>query len=240
MKPLHWIYCLILLLAWDTVQAQYVDLRWERIAHYPFSGDASDISGYENHALPAGVVMTVDRNGTANGAYHFDGYNDHIYCGTLTQQLASTVTVSCWIKTNEGQGYSHLVSKYAAGEDAGFILAMQDGQVTWGGRSGSGQFVRIMSNGRLDDGLWHHLIGVIEGTAWSLYVDGSLEAFLHHGRRRSSIHCSTPLTLGMYHDGDLDDHRFYSGQMDDVILFRRALNPCEIEALHTGNFHNNR
>lgn len=46
------------------------------VAHYPFSGDANDISGYGNHGVLSGSipVLTEDRFGNPNSAFQFGGY----------------------------------------------------------------------------------------------------------------------------------------------------------------------
>ena len=43
------------------------------VAHYTFSGDASDQSSYGNDGTVRGATLTKDRFGNENSAYYFDG-----------------------------------------------------------------------------------------------------------------------------------------------------------------------
>ncbi len=230
----------LLIVMTGRLDAQYVDLLRDRIAHYPFINDATDISGYENHGWVNGATLTMDRNGEDGQAYSFDGLNDYILGGALTETIYSTVSVSCWINTSEAQDYTHIVSKYEFSADAGFILGTQDGLVLWAGRVGSGLYIRLTSESRVDDGQWHHLIGMIDNGTWSIYIDGVLENQTDIGYRRTNLNCNVPLTIGMYNRGDNGDHRHFSGMIDEVILYRRPLNDCEIEVLIGENYMDNR
>lgn len=230
----------LLLMVSGPLNAQYVDLLWERVAHYPFANDASDISSYENHGLVNGANLTTDRNGKIGQAYSFDGLNDYILGGTLAETISSSVTVSCWIKTSGVQSYSHIVSKYDYAVDAGFILGIQNGLALWAGRVGSGLYIRLTSRSRIDDGQWHHLLGMIYGSTWSVYIDGALENQTEIEYRRTSLDCNMPVTIGMYNVGDDGNHRHFSGKIDEVILYGRPLNDCEIEVLFGENYMDER
>lgn len=217
-----------------TMGAQHVDLLVERIAHYPFDNGASDLSPFGNHGLVNGPLPVVDRHGENGQAYSFDGFNDYILGGELAETLTSSVTVSCWMRTNTTQDYSHVVSKYNYIQDAGFILGTQEGLILWAGRVGSGLYIRMTSRTRIDDDRWHHVIGMIDGSVWTIYVDGVLDNILQIGYRRTNLDNNVPLTIGMYNMGDHGDHHFYSGKLDEVIIYRRPLNDCEIEFLFKG------
>lgn len=217
------------------LNGQYMDLLWERIAHYPFNNDATDISAYENHGLVTGASLTLDRFGTSGQAYSFDGLDDYVFCGSQLEPLSSTVSVSCWVKIDDSGDYSHIVSKYDESEDRGFILGAHDGLILLAGRIGSGKYIRISSLSRIDDQEWHHLIGIINNSNWWLYIDGVLENHTNIEYRRTNLDCSAPLTIGMYYGGDNGNRHPFSGLIDEVILYRRPLNDCEIEFLYTGN-----
>lgn len=222
------------------LDAQYVDLLWDRIAHYPFIHDAVDISGFENHGAVVGATLTADRMGNPYEAYYFDGVDDHIHCGNDIEPIHSAVAVSCWIRTDDTESYSHIISKYDFSADGGFTLGTQGGIVIWAGRIGSGQYIRMTSKSRVDDDHWHHVIAMIDGSTWSFYLDGVLENQIETGYNKTDIHCTTPLTIGMYYNGDNGDHRHYKGFVDEVLIYKRALNACEIEVLFTGETYGQR
>ena len=51
------------------------------VAWYPFDGNASDMSGNENHGTVYGASLSVDRFGRNNHAYFFNGSSDYIDLG---------------------------------------------------------------------------------------------------------------------------------------------------------------
>jgi hypothetical protein len=223
----------ILVASGSILDAQYVDLLRGRLAHFPFTEDARDISGFENHGEVNGATLTQGYGGVG-GAYYFDGTNDYIYCGTKLAPLPSAVTVSCWIRTDSATDNSHVVSKYDFSSDGGFILGIQDGYVRWAGRIGSGQFIRITSSVRIADHQWHCLAGVVNGGTWSLYVDGVLENHVETETQAPELTTTTPLTIGCYSRGDEGETEFFRGCIDNVLIYGRALNDCELETLFTG------
>ena len=55
-----------------------VDLSAGLVAHYPFSGNADDHSGNENHLTVNGATLSEDRFGMTESAYSFDGADDYL------------------------------------------------------------------------------------------------------------------------------------------------------------------
>ena len=55
-----------------------LDLTDGLVAHYPFDGNANDVSTYANDGMAFGPTLIADRNGVANNAYLFDGVDDYI------------------------------------------------------------------------------------------------------------------------------------------------------------------
>ena len=55
-----------------------VNLNLGLKAYYPFSGNANDASGNNNHAIFNNASLTADRQGNPNSAYHFNGVDNYI------------------------------------------------------------------------------------------------------------------------------------------------------------------
>lgn len=226
--------CFLLMATSHGVQPQHMDLLWERLVHYPFTGDARDISGFDNHGTVVGATLTLDVQGSPESAYAFDGMDDYIDCGDGVGSISSSVTVSCWVKIDTALENSHIVSKYNFLSDGGFILGTQNGLISWSGRIGTGQFIRMTSLSRIDDGQWHFLAGVVDGSTWLLYVDGNIENRVETGVAETVLSNTSPLTIGLYYAGDHGNHRYFKGSVDEVIIYGRALNDCELEFLFSG------
>jgi glycerophosphoryl diester phosphodiesterase len=93
----------------------------------------------------------------------------------------------------------------------------------------------------LQTGVWHHVVGVFDGSAGPaagqalIYLDGQLRD-THVGADASPGQGLTQAVLpGQYaaigRKGDQDDF-YFSGTVDDVALWRRALSPTEISQIH--------
>jgi hypothetical protein len=220
-----------ILITGSELNAQLVDLLRDRLAHYPFTNAAHDISGRGNHGTIYGASASEDYQGSDGRAYYFDGVDDYIDCGNGMTTITTAVSVSCWIKTDTATDNCHLVSKYDPDSDGGFILGTQNGVVKWAGRSGTGQFIRITSDTRIDDDQWHFLLGMVEDDAWSLYVDGNLENRVETGLTGTGLASHAPMCIGCYCGGINGNTEHFKGSVDNVIVHGRTLNDCEIEFL---------
>ncbi len=68
------------------------------VAYYPFNGNANDESGNGNNGTVFGATLTMDRFGSTNSAYHFDG-NDYIKASADNLPMVERTT-SLWFNAN--------------------------------------------------------------------------------------------------------------------------------------------
>ncbi|MEI8290534.1 MAG: LamG-like jellyroll fold domain-containing protein [Verrucomicrobiota bacterium] len=113
--------------------------------------------------------------GADNRACLFDG-NAYIDCGTNDLVRSNSITVSAWAKpdaTTNGDWEGIVSSGFYL-----FWLAMDSAghaRFAYGNMVNSG-WKPLDSGVRIDDGQWHHLVGVFDGAGVALYVDGQLTA----------------------------------------------------------------
>jgi hypothetical protein len=70
------------------------------VAHYPFNGDAKDVSGNNNHGKITGAIPAEDRLGKSNGALFFDDDLDYVeipHSESLSFEKED-FTVSMWLR----------------------------------------------------------------------------------------------------------------------------------------------
>ena len=84
---------------WDL--SRYVDLNNGLIAHYPFSGDANDENGNNNHMENKGAKLTADRFGIEESAYAFDGNTSHLF--TDIENRKGDFSISLWAKAAQAE-----------------------------------------------------------------------------------------------------------------------------------------
>jgi len=205
------------------------------VAYYPLNGDAQDHSGNGNHGVVNGATPTTDRTGAENAALHFDGNDDFVEIpnsDTLNVHGETSLSIGAWVKTASNPltfGYGKaIVWKWGPGmeEDDQFVLALAEG----GAFFGLSDRPSRVSTGSLPVGQWVSLVGVYDADekAIRLYVNGELESTK---RLAASIrNTTTPLHIGK---GEIARQQF-SGDIDDVRIYSRALTPDEIQSPYKG------
>ncbi len=205
------------------------------VAWYPFNGNANDESGNGNHGVVNGATLTADRSGNGNSAYLFNGINNNIVSTPDLPASNSPRTISLWTKTNSSS--AGLMSAAAYGSGAGgyvifpaFILN-SNGKYYFESGSSSNQ---LFSESSVSDNNWHQITLTYSGqnTPVRMYVDGVLNA--------SSVNLdliteNSPFVIGSASWADL----WFSGIIDDIAIYNRALTQEEITALYSGTSSNN-
>ena len=74
-RPITVFNLLVGLLFSITAMGQPAFLKEGLVAHYPFNGNANDVSGNANNGVVTGATLTVGHLGTNNSAYYFSSQN---------------------------------------------------------------------------------------------------------------------------------------------------------------------
>jgi hypothetical protein len=163
--------------------------------------------------------------GKINGALQLDGVDDYVSTPFILDTISGALSAFAWIK----------------GGGPGQVIVSQTNGTGWG----SSWLCADASNGRLatalmdpmpaleseyviTDGAWHHIGLVWDKSYRYLYVDGAEVA-----RDAVSISFTMPCDGGLYLGAGktLDPASFFSGLIDDVRIYRRALSAEEIAAM---------
>ncbi|MHC4570227.1 MAG: LamG domain-containing protein, partial [Planctomycetota bacterium] len=89
----------------------------------------------------------------------------------------------------------------------------------------------LQADTRVDDGLWHHVAGVYDGSQMLIYVDGRLDASVA-ATRIVEPHPGDAVWIG----GDSQrNERFWTGLTDDMRVYNRALTVDEIKQAMRGD-----
>lgn len=200
------------------------------LAWWPFNGNATDESGNGNHGVLNGVLPAEDRFGEVNAAFAFNGSsNIEIDNAFIAAFGTGSFTVSAWFRTS-----SPSVANIVRYDDC-YTGA------TWGARIGVNGFVEgleadasrnahlVDTDTPFNDNNWHSLIYLRDTGSMSdrLYVDGVLRDEFFFGDVYLIDWNGNPLMIGSC--GVWAE--FFNGAIDDVALWNRALNACEIESL---------
>lgn len=186
--------------------------------------------------------------GVVGGGQRFNGRDtglDVIGSPNFDWEANETFTIELWLRTETKEGSSEAQNQVLMGRHAtdspsqwwlgldkdrraGFYLPDIEFKGAYVGNSGP----------KLNDGSWHQLVVVREGSSGAirLYVDGEQIAtsnFAHdHGFSSRS-----PVTIGYFNASMLNSYH-YEGELDEVKLFGRALSPEEIRERFVDVYNN--
>ena len=204
------------------------NLQQGLVGYWPFCGNANDESGNGNDGVVNGATLTEDRFGNEGKAYGFDGNSDFINCGSSTQLESSELTISAWYACsafNTQWNENCLLSNYT---NQGFMLALNEGtqpQIRITTNEGNREITA--STPSLNE--WYHLVSVITPQYLKLYVNNNLVDSIEMG---SAIFTNND-TLVMGKASWFENTAYYSGSLDDIGIWNRALTPEEVQELYT-------
>jgi len=192
------------------------------VAHYPFNGNANDISGFGNDGTVYGPTLTTDRFGVSSRAYNFDGNFNYIevpYSSSLS--FTTNLTIVAWIKTSGSTG--GICHQHNGSFDGNFVFGLQgEGNFRFGNSSNP------FDSWSVNDNLWHCVAGIYDDSNNKVYhyIDGALA--LTQDEFSSLPNNSISMIIG-------DENYFafpFTGIIDDIRIYNRALTGDEILALY--------
>ncbi|MCH2173222.1 LamG domain-containing protein [Myxococcota bacterium] len=212
------------------------------VGAWEFTGDANDVSGNGNDGVVHGATLTTDRFGNPNSAYSFDGNDDYIRVGS---QFAgqSEYTQAAWVSLGEldGQDPVHIILNTPSGaikyQHADRTLRITPTEDRQGG---------ITSNPHTDfphlydldiaDGTWFHVaVAVFSDNTANLFVDGYQVNWDSQGVDGGGTGDYPVTVIGA---GERSNYAPYivgdfSGEIDDLYIYDRALSASEVLTLAT-------
>ncbi len=182
---------------------------------------AADSSGNDNDGDLNGMIGNEWTAGMIRGALEFDGINAKIIIGNENSlNITNEVTLSAWVWHDafiigETERYVSVRSEIAV------IRKENDGRLHFYIKT-DGSFRHLRVSDVLMERQWHHIAGTWDGTTQRLYLDGV------------EIDSQTPggvLTVDFLGVNIGSSSSPINGLLDDVRIYRCALDPTEIAAL---------
>lgn len=209
------------------------------LAYYPLDTDARDLSLIGAAGTVNGGAFVVDQPGLAwsTGSYELNvaGAGEHIGLDNRLFDFSNAMlgTVSAWIKTSSAGVGTIVAASDSTRPSSELRLIVEGGRLRYDVRGDLNSFDLLDSTTRVDDGQWHHVAVVVEGSGLAiLYVDGVEEVRRHQGWFRYVENLDT-MSIGRNVDSGGPQWHF-AGQIDDVALWGSALSAAEIAALAAG------
>ena len=209
------------------------------VAWWKFEDDSTDSSAHGNDATLVGDAAYGA--GKFGKALVLDGTGDRAEVAAITGFSSDkAVSISAWVNVNtlatDGGIFtttSNITTLFwinedaASGEDPGppieTSLSMNVGD--------SGLSNRVNGpSGRIFNGEWHHVVGVMDGSTRKIYIDGILEATFNNAV--ATVH-TIEGKLAMIGGWDGSANFDFDGSIDDLRVYDYALSPEKITKLHT-------
>jgi len=217
------------------------------VGHWTFDGKdvtngrINDVSGNGNHGNASGIATsTFYRPGKIGQAGNFDGVDDRVRVGDMdSADGTATLTVSAWVKpsTIDDSAHRSIISKTGgvSGSFTGWsLLRVNTEAYRFYIRNSTDGTVTATSDAVFRDTNWHHVVGVYDGSAVRVYVDGT-EADSTPPSATSIIPAeSKEVCIGDTgtSGGTCTTLNPFPGLIDDVRIYSRALTAAEISALY--------
>jgi hypothetical protein len=205
---------------------------------WPFDGNANDESGNGNNGTVNGATLTTDRFGNPNAAYDFDGNDDFIEIDNLESfDFSSAIGLSFWLYVDQfpASGGRVILSKQLSSSTSaiGFaVTATASETLTFRLGNGSPTTYTAVVNNSISAQVWHHVV--------CDFQNGTIRVFIDSNETGSTIQqnalvgqASIPMLIGAPTWTASNAFNFL-GNIDDIGIWNRALTPCEIQELYTG------
>lgn len=195
------------------------------------STTATDRGSEGNNGTLTGGPTVIP--GKLGQSLSFDGSNDRVSMANDTSYNASNITTAAWIKTSTTGVYQSILQYDTFGVARTFQFRLETSNVAKLILFvGSGNVVEVASTTILTDGQWHFVLATYDGANMKMYVDGRLESTVAETRTLDSGGASLNMHIGAYEGTPAAYSTFFTGSIDDVRYYSRALSATEIQSLY--------
>lgn len=224
------------------------------VAWYTFNGDILDHSGNNNNVIFNSAKPAKGKAGLAKTAYVFDGTTSYMMANNSASLNSGKITLYALIKpTGFYQGKCHsnrIITKGNTDLDNGRYSLGFDDQPYYNytgcdvpevktkfenfyGSFGNGPFITGATDiyNYIKTNQWYSLVYTYDGTYSTLYINGVIVRKV--AQSAAFTPNTTPLFIGRA--GDTNYPYFFKGVIDEIRIYKRALNANEILRLYNVN-----
>lgn len=214
-----------------------VDLNLGLRAYYPFSGNANDVSGNNNNPVFNSATLTADRFGNPNSAYHFNGTSSYMQVPNhASLNMGNKISIAIWVKPTgyyTGPCYKNIcvLKAGATTPSSNYVLSFAD--IYTGCSTPSTAEERFAGNVAVAPtpfvqlNQWYSVVWTSDGSTQRIYINCELEASV----TSSNLSFTNVSDLFMGKNSDPANPYWLNGDLDEVRIYDRALNPDEVNAL---------
>ena len=221
-----------------------VELTRGLLAYYPFNGNANDASGNNNHGTPMnGAFFTTDYLGKPNKAAGFDGVDDYILVNDGGKLNTDSISVSLMVQVNNVNRRNSIIGRwnFANAQSISWGIGQTlDATNRWdfgvhnlpcGATYTYTEGDYISHSETLQAGRWYQVLCSFANGTQRIYIDGQLKKSVNRNFQDLTTCPLSQLVIGAWWQGDLVS---IDGKIDEIRIYNRLLNDCEIINLSSG------
>lgn len=198
------------------------------IAHYPFLGNANDVSGHLLHGqLGGGALIVNDFWAHPASACRFDGVNDRVsVANDALLNVQQAITVGCWFRAEHLPDHETFLLSHGSWQNRWKISLTPDRKIRWTLNSLT-TIADLDSEFTLSEDSIYHLAATYDGSLLALYLNGKLHSYKSlTGLIRTT---TLPLLIGQMLPDNMEYN--FKGTVDEVKIFDHALVPGAVQSL---------
>ncbi len=207
-------------------------------AYYRLEGNSNDSKG-SNNGTDTSITYSTSYGKYGQGA-SLNGSSSKITLPSASAlEPTGSFTVAGWVNpTNGAADCGFIETIFQSTVLAGFLVGMTGGNLRCliGKNTGltiNTDYVDVHGSKTINDGNWHHIAAVWDGTHIILYVDGVQDSSFSNSINpvyNATVYCK----IGCQGETGTDAH-FLSGDIDDLALFNRGLTATEVMSLYNNS-----
>ena len=198
-----------------------------------------DTSGQGNDGTLVGGDYTTDKSGSSgnppylNRAMTLNGTDDYIATDAIQIHDEAQYSISFWFKASGASDASRIYSNgSSASTTPSFLFLWGQNRLKLFIRDDGGavqESSTTLTTNSVADSVWHHFVYTDNNGSWNSYVDGSFNETGSYTKNAKTLNLTT---IGAV--AKATPSGFYTGGIDNVMIFNEVLNTAEIAYLRNG------
>ena len=220
-----------------TVLASCTPEPSDLVAWLPGNGNGNDLVGGIAGQLVGGTTFAA---GKVRQAFSFDGVDSYVSVpDSNALHLTGSMTLAAWVKPTGANDDTHgIISKPRDAGGTGWALRVEAGQADFGFNDGLVNCSARSEATTLPIGEWTHVAASYEldpntqlGTV-RLYLNGQLTLTDSSCAFGSPDVSAQPLQIGREFENGIIGGRYFTGLVDEAMVFSRALPASDIQSIY--------
>lgn len=201
------------------------------VSYYNMEGNSNDYWG-SNDGSDTSIAYGTSYGKIGEGAY-FDGGNGHSTVISNEDLALNDFSVSFWINTTQTDPYIIVFDGGGWwGASQSFLVQLNDvsGKLGFGIRNG-GTVSYFDSSNTVNDGTWHNIVVISDGSYIRMYIDDVLDTSLSSSNLNVETNGNYVFGGRLYYS-----NATLQGDLDEIGIWSKVLSSQEIEDLYNSGY----